>query len=203
MLSLHSYLIYCGLYALAIAIPGPGVVAIIARALQSGFRATIPAAIGTAVGDWALMSLSALGLAVLAESMGRLFLVVKLAGAAYLFYLGYKYWNAKIEDEPSSVVPDSARQGFLSQLSLTLGNPKAIAFFVALLPAVVDLNHLSFVGYLQLSLATFLLIPGITLTYAGLAARVRTFITSRRAQRGINKTAAVVMVAAGIGVAAS
>jgi len=152
LLSLHSYLIYCGLYAIAIAIPGPGVVAIIARALQSGFRATIPAAIGTAVGDWALMSLSALGLSVLAESMGRLFMIVKIAGAAYLFYLGYKYWIAKIDDQPSGVVPNTARQGFLSQLSLTLGNPKAIAFFVALLPSVVDLNHLSFVGYWQLSL---------------------------------------------------
>jgi threonine/homoserine/homoserine lactone efflux protein len=203
LLSLHSYLIYCGLYAIAIAIPGPGVVAIIARALQSGFRATIPAAIGTAVGDWALMSLSALGLAVLAESMGRLFLVVKLAGATYLFYLGYKYWIAKPESKSSTVVSDSARQGFLSQLTLTLGNPKAIAFFVALLPSVVDLNHLSFVGYGQLSLATFVLIPGITLAYAGLAARARSFITSPRAQKGINKTAAVVMVAAGIGVAAS
>ncbi len=203
MLSLHAYLIYCGLYAIAIAIPGPGVVAIIARALQSGFRATIPAAIGTAVGDWALMSLSTLGLSVLAESMGRFFLIVKIAGAAYLFYLGYKYWIAEIDDQPSGVVSDTARQGFLSQLSLTLGNPKAIAFFVALLPSVVDLNHLSFVGYWQLSLATFVLIPGITLAYAGLAARVRTLLTSRRAQKGINKTAAVVMVAAGIGVAAS
>jgi len=203
LVSLHSYLIYCGLYAIAIAIPGPGVVAIIARALQSGFRATIPAAIGTAVGDWALMSLSALGLSVLAESMGRLFMIVKIAGAAYLFYLGYKYWIAKIDDQPSGVVPNTARQGFLSQLSLTLGNPKAIAFFVALLPSVVDLNHLSFVGYWQLSLATFVLIPGITLAYAGLAAQVRTLLTSRRAQKGINKMAAVVMVAAGIGVAAS
>ena len=50
MLPLHSYLFYCGLYAIAIAVPGPGIVAIVARALGSGFRATIPAAIGTAAG---------------------------------------------------------------------------------------------------------------------------------------------------------
>ncbi len=43
MIPLHSYLLYCGLYAIAIAVPGPGVIAIVARALGSGFRATIPA----------------------------------------------------------------------------------------------------------------------------------------------------------------
>lgn len=203
MLSLHSYLVYCGLYAIAIAIPGPGVIAILALALRSGFRATIPAALGTAVGDWVLMSLSVLGLAVLAESMGRLFLIVKFAGAAYLFYLGYKFWIAKIDEDASGVVPVSARQGLLSQLSLTLGNPKAIAFFVALLPSVVDLHHLSLVGYSQLSLATFVLIPTITLTYAALAARLRIFMVSRRARRGVNRAAAVVMMGAGIGVVAT
>ncbi|MDE2494317.1 MAG: LysE family transporter, partial [Alphaproteobacteria bacterium] len=78
MLSLHAYLLYCGLYAIAIAVPGPGIVAIVARALGSGFRATVPAAIGTAVGDWALMSLSAFGLALVAQAMGGLFLIVKL-----------------------------------------------------------------------------------------------------------------------------
>ena len=46
MIPLHSYLLYCGLYAVAIAMPGPGVIAIVARALGSGFRSTIPARIG-------------------------------------------------------------------------------------------------------------------------------------------------------------
>jgi threonine/homoserine/homoserine lactone efflux protein len=114
MLPFHAYLIYCGLYAIAIAVPGPGVIAIVARALGSGFRATIPAALGTAVGDWALMTLSAFGLALVAKAMGPLFLIVKFAGAAYLMYLGYRYWTAKVSELPD-VVPASARQSFLSQ----------------------------------------------------------------------------------------
>jgi threonine/homoserine/homoserine lactone efflux protein len=202
MLSLHAYLLYCGLYAIAIAVPGPGIVAIVARALGSGFRATVPAVIGTAVGDWALMSLSAFGLALVAQAMGGLFLIVKLMGAAYLVYLGYKYWTAPVA-EMETVVPASARQGFLAQMSLTLGNPKAIAFFVALLPTVVDLNRLDAFGYLQLCAATFVLIPAITLSYAALASHVRAFLTSRAARRRINKTAAAIMVGAGVGVAVS
>jgi threonine/homoserine/homoserine lactone efflux protein len=200
MLPFHAYLIYCGLYAIAIAVPGPGVIAIVARALGSGFRATIPAALGTAVGDWALMTLSAFGLALVAKAMGPLFLIVKFAGAAYLMYLGYRYWSAKVSELPD-VVPASARQSFLSQLSLTLGNPKAIAFFVALLPTVVDLHSLNALGYLQLSAATFILIPVIVLAYAALASRVRGLLSSRRARKAINKTAGVILMGAGTGVA--
>lgn len=202
MLSLHAYLIYCGLYAIAIAVPGPGVVAIVARALGSGFRSTIPAAAGTALGDWIWMTMSAFGLAIVAQAMGQFFLIVKLGGAAYLIYLGYKYWTTEVSDM-KELMPASARQSFFSQLSLTLGNPKAMAFFLALLPTVVDLKALSIVGYLELSLATAVLIPAIMLGYAALAHRVRSFLTSRRARKGINKAAAVIMVGAGVGVAVS
>jgi threonine/homoserine/homoserine lactone efflux protein len=199
-MSLHAYLIYCLIYAVAIAVPGPGVIAIVARALGSGFRATIPAAFATAVGDWALMTLSAFGLALVAKTLGSLFLIVKLAGAAYLVYLGYRYWTARVSDLPD-VIPVGARHSFLSQLSLTLGNPKAIGFFVALLPTVVDLHTLNALGYLQLSAASFVLIPVIVLAYAALASRVRGLLASRRARKTINKTAGAVLVGAAVGVA--
>lgn len=202
MLSAHSYLIYCMLYAICIAVPGPGVVAIVARALGSGFRATIPAAMGTAVGDLVWMTLSAFGLAAVAQAMGQYFLIVKYAGAAYLIYMGYKYWRAEVSELPKAE-PASAGQSFFSQMSVTLGNPKAMAFFLAILPTVVDLNRLNAVGYGQLVLATAILIPAIMLSYAGAAAKVRSFLTSRRARKNINRTAAVVMFGAGAGVAVS
>lgn len=202
MLSWHSYLIYCTLYAICIAVPGPGVVAIVARALGSGFRSAIPAALGTLVGDLVWMTLSAFGLAAVAQAMGSYFLIVKYAGAAYLIYMGYKYWRAEVSDMPKMETASSS-QSFFSQLSVTLGNPKAMAFFLAILPTVVDLNRLNGFGYGQLVLATAVLIPAIMLSYAGAAAQVRVFLTSRKARKGINKTAAVVMFGAGAGVAVS
>lgn len=202
MLSVHSYVIYCTLYAICVAVPGPGVVAIVARALGSGFRSTIPAALGTVVGDAVWMTLSAFGLAAIATAMGQWFLIIKYAGALYLVYMGYKYWRAEVGEMPD-VLPASTRQSFFSQLSLTLGNPKAMAFFLAILPTVVDLNHLNAIGYGQLLLATAVLIPAIMLSYAAAAAQVRVFLTSRRARKGINRTAAVVMIGAGAGVAVS
>ena len=68
MIPLHSFLFYCGLYALAIAMPGPGVIAIVASALGSGFRSTIPATLGILAGDLILMTLSAFGLALVATA---------------------------------------------------------------------------------------------------------------------------------------
>lgn len=201
MLSLHSLLIYCGVYAIAIAVPGPGIVAIVARALGSGFRTTLPAVAGTVIGDWILMTLSAFGLALVAKAMGSFFLAIKLAGAAYLVYLGYKYWTIKVEENVGAA-PDTG-SGFLAQLGLTLGNPKAIAFFVALLPTVVDLNHVTAISYAELSAVTFVLIPAITLTYAALASKVRGLLTSVKARRRINRGAGAVMIGAAAAVIAS
>jgi threonine/homoserine/homoserine lactone efflux protein len=200
MISWHAFLLYCGIYAVAIATPGPGVFAIVARAIGSGFRATIPMALGTMFGDLTVLTLSALGLALVAKAMGGLFLIVKLAGAVYLIYLGYKYWTASVEQQPK---PVGARRGFLAQYALTIGNPKAIAFFVALLPTVIDLSRLSPAGYLQLCAATAVLIPTITLGYAALASRLRGVFASPSARRRMNKGAAIVMAGAGVGVAVS
>jgi len=199
MIPLHNYLIYIGVYALAVATPGPGVIAIMARALGSGFRATIPASLGILVGDLCLMTLSAFGLAVVAQAMGHLFLAVKIAGGLYLLFIAYKYWTAEIP-EASEMVPESASRGFLAYLGLTLGNPKAIVFFVALLPLAVNPRALTGVGYAQLVLATFVVIPAVTLTYAALAARLSRFVASRKARRRINKGAGAVMACAGVAV---
>ena len=196
MIAWHSYLFYCGLYAIAIATPGPAIIAIVARALGNGFKSVIPGAMGVLVGDLILTTLSAFGLALAAQAMGQMFLAVKIAGALYLLYLGYKYWTAEVP-ETGIVVPQSAGRGFLAYLGLTLGNPKAIAFFVALLPVAVDPHQLSVMGYLQLVAATLVLIPAITLGYAALAAQLSRFVASRKARKRINKGAGAVMVGAG------
>ena len=60
-------------------------------------------------------------------------LLIKLAGGLYLIFLGYKYWTAPVSEQ-MEIPPESASRGFLTQLGITLSNPKAIAFFVALQP---------------------------------------------------------------------
>jgi threonine/homoserine/homoserine lactone efflux protein len=201
MIPLHTYLIYFALYAIAVAIPGPGILAIVARALGTGFRATVPAVLGNTLGDLILMSLSAFGLAVVAHQLGSLFLIVKLGGAAYLIWLGYRYWTASVTD--LKVEPSKGHQGFLAQLMLTLGNPKGLVFFLALMPSVIDLSRLNAIGYAQLCTVTLILIPAIELAYAALASQVRVFLAGVTARKRLNKGAAAVMIGAGVGVVVS
>jgi len=199
MIPLHNFLFYCLIYAVAIATPGPGIFSIIARALSQGFRKTVPACLGIMVGDLILMTLSAFGLALVAKAMGTMFVIIKVAGGLYLLFLGYKYWTAKVSEQ-SEIMPESAGRGFLTQLGITLSNPKAIAFFVALQPTAIDLSRLNLVGYLQLVAATLILIPAITMGYAAAAARLKNLVASVKARRRINKGAGLVMAGAGIAI---
>ena len=199
MIPLHNFLFYCLIYAVAIATPGPGVISIIARALAQGFRRTVPACLGIMVGDLILMTLSAFGLALIAKAMGQMFEIIKIFGGVYLLFLGYKYFTARV-CEPNEVDRESAGRGFLTQMGITLSNPKAIAFFVALLPTAIALKDLTLVGYLQLVGATLVLIPAITMGYAALAARLKTLVASVKARRRINKGAGLVMAGAGIAI---
>ena len=199
MIPLHNLLIYIGVYALVIALPGPNVIAIAARALAGGFRAAIPAAFGTALGDIALMSLSAFGLVLAATMSSPVFLAVKILGVLYLLWLGYKYWTSPVN--PLEAPPGRASSGFFAQLAVTAGNPKGMAFFFALLPAVVDLTRLNAFGYLELVAASLILIPAITLSYAALADRARAVLASERAQRRLNKGAGAIITAAALAIA--
>lgn len=198
MISWHSYLIFLGVYIIAAVVPGPVVMAIAARALGSGFRAALPMIVGAGVGDFIVMTLSVLGLAALAQAMGQLFFAVKLAGAVYLVYLGYKMWTAQVA-ETLETDPGGPR-GFWAQIALSVGNPKTIAFWVALLPTVIDTRGLSLTAYGEIAATCFVVTPIVMALYAGLAARVRRFVSSVRARKRINKGAAVVMVGAGVGV---
>jgi threonine/homoserine/homoserine lactone efflux protein len=199
--SWHSYLIFLGVYTIAAMAPGPVVMAISARALSRGFRAALPMVAGACVGDFLVLTLSVLGLAALAKAMGPLFLIVKLAGAAYLVWLGFKMWTAPVDENTMTAAPASG--GFLAQIALSVGNPKTIAFWVALVPTVIDASGLGFAGYLALAAACFTVTPAVLIAYAGLAARVRRFISSARARRRINKGAGLAMAGAGASVALS
>jgi threonine/homoserine/homoserine lactone efflux protein len=134
-----------------------------------------------------------------ARAMGSLFYVVKLMGAAYLVYLGYRYWTAPVADAP--IVPSKAHQGFVSQFLLTLVNPKALVFFLALMPGAIDLSKVNGLGYLQLVSVTLILMPSIQIAYAALAAQARVFLTGVTARKRMNKGAAAIMIGAGFGVA--
>ena len=127
------------LSALLIATPGPDTALIIRNALAAGPRASTMSALGVAVGTLVWVSASAVGVGVLLERSSSAFTVLKLAGAAYLCYLGLRSLlstpAAPTTTPVRSRLGDRAawRQGLISNLL----NPKTGAFFVTVMPQFI------------------------------------------------------------------
>jgi len=92
LVSIFSFAI--AIFVLAVT-PGPGVFAVISRSLASGFKTTLLMVAGCVTGDIIFLLFAIMGMSVIAQTMGTLFLLVKIAGAAYLIFLGIKIWISK------------------------------------------------------------------------------------------------------------
>ncbi|MEQ9444756.1 MAG: LysE family translocator, partial [Rhodospirillaceae bacterium] len=162
--------------AVAAAIPGPSVAACIAKALKAGFKPALPFSIGLAMGDLVYLSLAVFGLATIAATFNGVFLVIKYAGAAYLLYLAWTFWTQ--EPEPLDVSTSPRGQGWKALTAgffVTLGNPKTMIFYMALVPTVLDLNRITVADFSILAVIVMLVVPLVMLPYIFSAARARAF----------------------------
>ena len=208
-MDVKSLLVFAVALAIAAGIPGPGVLAVVSCAIGRGLKAALLMTIGLVIGDLVYFTAAILGMAALAHSMGEFFFIVKLAGAAYLIWLGIKLWRAKIDPRgDDSAAPDVAsrpRRGrfgtLLGGLGVTLGNPKTIAFYAGLLPTFIDLQKLTLPTALGMAGIVVLLVGGIIGAYAVAAAQARGFLGNRRYLKIVNRTAGTMMIGAGVTVA--
>lgn len=210
-MDVKSLLVFAVALAIAAGIPGPGVLAVVSCAIGRGLKAALAMTCGLVVGDLVYFTAAILGMAALAHSMGELFFIVKLAGAAYLIWLGIKLWRAKIDLAPTATLEQSEtvavrsrRSHFgnlLAGLGVTLGNPKTIAFYAGLLPTFIDLQRLTLPTALAMAGIVVLLVGGIIASYALVAAQARGFLGNRRYLKLVNRTAGTMMIGAGVTVA--
>lgn len=202
-MDLAGLLVFAGVYFLAVASPGPGIAAIVARSLSTGFRRAVPFVLGIAAADLIWLTFSALGLTLLMQSFHGLFLAIKYAGCAYLIYLAWKLWTAPVkslEDQPAA--RGEGVRLFLGGVALTLGNPKVMVFFVSILPLVVDLQALTPLAFVEVAVLTMLIINTTLLGYAYAADRARRLVASPRTMRRINRITGGVMAGAAAAIAA-
>mgnify|MGYP000400985383 CR=1 FL=1 len=196
-----SLITFAAALSVAVAIPGPGIAAIVARALGAGFRRTLPMVLGLIAGDLIYLSAAALGLGVIAATFGGLFTAIRWIGAAYLVFLAVRLFLARPE---AAEVPRSGRgdaASFLTGLFVTLGNPKVILFYLALLPTIVDLGGLTPLGYAEMAGVVFAVLVCVICAYAALAARARMLFESPRARRVLNRVAGTAMMGAAAAIA--
>jgi len=203
-MSMYAVFSFSFVYFVAVATPGPGVAAVIAQGLARGAVGAPAFIAGFVVGDLIWFSAAALGLSALAQTAHSAFLVVKYAGAAYLLFLAFKLWTVParpLAEIGENALAQNPAKLFFGSLTLTLGNPKVMLFFVALLPTVVPLENLTLDGYLEIAAAIALILPSILGLYVLAASRARLWFRSARANKVMNRGSGTLMAAAALAVA--
>lgn len=203
-MTLAGFIAYAGALGVAAAIPGPGITAVVARALGSGFRPALAMSLGLIVGDLVWLTAVVLGLALLAQTFGLAFMLIKWAGVAYLVWLAWKFWSEGIDPEKIEARTGrrDALSNFIAGLTLTLGNPKTMIFYVAITPTIVDLKTITLASYGALAAITVVVLLLVLVPYLTLAAKARGFLQSPRGLKVLSRGAAVFMVGAAAAIAA-
>ena len=166
--ALSFFIIMLGLAVL----PSASVALVVTRASTHGVKNGIAVASGIVVGDLIFVSLTLLGMSVLAESMGAFFAVLKYVGGAYLIWLGYSLLRSKATFGELDQTSDGSSlvASLLAGLVLTLGDLKAILIYASLFPNLFDLAALSLTDITMIVVVTILTVGGVKTMYA-LAAR--------------------------------
>jgi homoserine/homoserine lactone efflux protein len=137
-MSLNLYLAYLAACIVLVIVPGPTVTVIVANSLRYGTRAGLLNVAGTQLGLAVMIGVVILGLASLLEAIGWWFEVLRLAGAAYLIWLGIKLFRSEGTLDSPGAAPKPRGGFFVQGFVVLMSNPKIIVLFGALFPQFID-----------------------------------------------------------------
>ena len=158
-MTLTNLLVFALALCVAAGSPGPSIAALVARVLTNGLRDVLPFLAAMWLGEALWLGCAVAGLAVVARTLGVVFLAIKLIGVAYLLYLAWKMWFAPTEVSKGELPSgQSAWRMFGAGLTVTLGNPKIMVFYLALLPTIVDLDRVRGAAWLELTAVTLVVL---------------------------------------------
>jgi threonine/homoserine/homoserine lactone efflux protein len=199
ILSGGDLLAYAGALGLLVVTPGPVVAAIVARAVSAGFRAAWPLAAGVFVGDLLWPLLAMLGLGAIVQVHAEALVALRWFGAGLLGWMGWRLVRGRGGvPQPGALAGGAAgRPAFLAGLLVIAGNPKAILFYLGVLPAFFAIDRFGAADIVAVCLLSGL-VPFLgNLAWALLAGRARAFLRSPRAVAGVNTGAGLALIGVG------
>ncbi|WP_141433921.1 LysE family translocator [Bacillus sp. 03113] len=195
-----EYTIFILAFAASAATPGPEIVGLLSRALSGGSFASLPLAVGIILGKLLMLTAAILGLTALVEILGPTFVALKFCGVAYLVWLGIKKWrNAGrvfAVNEETKPVNFAVEIGL--GLAMTLSNPIAIVFYMALLPGVVDVSGVTLNSFVILCSIIIGVMTIIVVGYGIIAEVARKVFSSPNSKGKIDRVAGAMMIGAAI-----
>lgn len=202
-MDLSTLIIFAGALLVAAGSPGPSIAALVARVISKGFRDVFPFLAAMWIGEAVWLSMAVFGLAFIAQSFHLAFLVLKWAGVAYLCWLAWKMWTAPVAIREGEMPrAESPWRLFMAGMAVTLGNPKIMMFYMALLPTIIDLGAVTLVGWAELTATMALVLVAIDLAWVVAAVQARRLLRSPRAMRAANRVSAATMAGAAAAIAA-
>jgi threonine/homoserine/homoserine lactone efflux protein len=182
--------------------PGPSVAALVARVLARGMRDVLPFLAAMWLGEAMWLSFAVAGLAIVAKTFATLFTIARFLGVGYLLFLAWRMWTAPTEIA-GDALPDSRKpwRMFLAGMLVTLGNPKIMVFYLALLPTIVDLSRVNAGDWAELTLTMLVILVVVDVGWALVAAQARRLFADQRAVRIANRAGATVMAGAAAAIA--
>jgi len=192
--------LYAGALFVLFLTPGPVWVALVARALSGGFAAAWPLALGVVVGDIIWPFLAILGVTWILSVFGGFMTALKWV--ASLTFLGMGLLILRNADRTiasdSRLTRPGMWAGFAAGLAVILGNPKAILFYMGVLPGFFDLTALTWVDIAAICGLSMLVPLAGNLVLALSIDRARRLLTSPKALRRTNVTAAILLICVGL-----
>lgn len=185
---------YATALIIAAAIPGPGMTALVARALGSNFLETFCMGLGLIAGDLFYLTAVILGLSIISQTFHGAFVALKVIGAIYLLYIAWKLWSSGFS--VTNVKANSGANGIkalVSGLLISLGNPKTMLFYVALVPTIIDLRVIGIPEFVSLAITTFVCLLIVILPYIALASKARDFLKNPKKLKLLNRFAATIL----------
>ena len=205
-MALHLWLAYFAAAWLIALSPGSGAVLSMSHGLNYGVRQTTATIFGLQLGLAFIFLVAGAGVGALLMASANAFMVVKVLGAAYLVWLGLRQWRAPLGalSDDGALAPGptpTVRQRVALGLFTNATNPKGIVFMVAVLPQFIAPTR-ALAPQLLVLLATTITVDLIVMHgYALLAASLRGWLNSARAQRTQNRIAGAVLMAMGASLA--
>ena len=179
-------------FAIAAASPGPAQGALLGQVVSRGAKSTLPFIVGMVLGNAVWLLVATLGLAALALQLEQVFVAIKWLGVVLILFIAWNLWS-KNTDQPEAHAQRSASRGLLSGAMLTLGNPKAVVFFGAVLPHAFDLTALSVPEVVLITALGVGIDVTVQMAYLLMASRIKCAIRSPKAMKRLNRTSASVM----------
>ncbi|MBO9574567.1 MAG: LysE family translocator [Sphingobium sp.] len=190
-MALHTWWLYVTAVFIISSTPGPNMLHCMTRSVQVGVRRSGFAMAGLLSAVLLCLFASAAGLGALLKTMPQLFNILRIAGAAYLIYLGWKAWRSPVtsgdESEGAAPAAPSALRLYRDALFVGLSNPKLIIFAAALFPQFID-AQLPYGPQLAILVSTFAASDILWyLIYAMGGARLALWLRSESRQRLFNR----------------